>query len=85
MYSKKDKQLYIGSTVNLKNRIAKHKKGFVKATKRRRPLLLIYCEIYLVGSDAKQRELFLKGGKGHQELKVQLVNTFKKIQYKYRY
>ena len=83
LLSQKDSKLYIGYTNNLKLRKKKHDEGFVKATKNRRPLKLIYYECYLSEKDAKQRELYLKGGKGHAELKIQLKDTFKKLKYKY--
>lgn len=84
LHSDNDKKLYIGSTVDLKNRIEKHNKGYVLATKNRRPLKLIYYEGYISQRDAKRREIFLKGGKGHAELKIQLEDSFKKIKYKHR-
>jgi len=83
LFSKKDGKLYIGSTSELKKRIEKHNKGYVLSTKNRRSLLLIYYESYLNQRDAKRREIFLKGGKGRAELKIQLKNTFEKIRYKY--
>ncbi len=79
LISQKDGKLYIGSTPDLRKRIKKHQQGFVKATKSRLPIKLIYYECYLEKSNAKKRELYLKGGKGHGELKIQLENTFKKI------
>ncbi|MBM2820834.1 MAG: nuclease [Candidatus Berkelbacteria bacterium] len=39
--SKKDNHLYIGSTINLKNRINEHLGGHVESTRYRRPLELI--------------------------------------------
>jgi len=65
LHSKKDGNLYIGSTSNLKNRVVAHNNGHVMATKNGRPLSLIYYESYINNSDAKRRELFLKGGNGH--------------------
>lgn len=82
LFSEKDKQLYKGYTPDLKNRIENHNKGFVGATKFRRPLKLIHYEAYLNKVDAKRRELFLKGGKGHNELKIQLQEILKKLKYK---
>ena len=82
MFSEKDKQLYIGYTPDLKTRMEKHHKGFVTATKFRRPLKLIYYESYLEKIDAKHREIFLKGGKGHNELKIQLKEVLGKLKYK---
>jgi hypothetical protein len=38
----------------------------------------------MLSSDARRREEFLKGGKGHEEMKVQLQDTFRKINYRYR-
>jgi len=84
LQSNKDKKLYIGSAPDLRKRIEKHNKGYVLATKNRRPLRLIYYEGYINQRDAKRREIFLKGGKGHEELKVQLENSFKEINYKHR-
>lgn len=84
LHSKKDGNLYIGSTPDLKIRLKKHAAGHVKATKYRRPLSLIYAEIYTNSLDAKRREKFLKGGKGRTELKTQLAECFKKIGYAHR-
>lgn len=83
LFSKKDGKLYVGFTPNLKARIKKHNSGYVLATKNRRPLELIYYEAYMTQSDAKCREKFLKGGKGREELKIQLKDCFKKLKYKY--
>jgi putative endonuclease len=83
LFSEKDGQLYIGYTPDLRSRIEKHKKGFVKATKFRRPIKLIYYESYLSELDARRREKFLKGGKGHGELKIQLKEILDQSNYKY--
>ncbi len=85
LISESDQQLYIGSTPDLKARITKHNSGYVRSTKDRRPLKLIYYEAYLSSTDARKRELFLKGGRGHNELKIQLEQTFKSVKYKNRY
>ena len=81
LFSEKDNKLYTGYTPDLKNRLQKHNNGFVKATKHRRPLKLIYYESYLNRLDAKRREIFLKGGKGKSELKIQLKEVFKQLKY----
>jgi putative endonuclease len=44
--SKKDSDLYIGSTNNLKERFKKHNSGKVFSTKARRPMEIIYYEAY---------------------------------------
>lgn len=84
LISSKDGNLYIGSTPDLKARVEKHEKGYVQATKHRRPLKLIYYEAYSYSIDAKRREIFLKGGKGRAELKIQLRACFDAHDYRYR-
>jgi len=84
LYSKKVNKLYIGYCKDLRKRVEKHNKGYVRATKNRRPLKLVYYEAYREESDAKRRELYLKGGCGRRELKKQLKSLFKKLDYKYR-
>jgi len=81
LYSKKDHKLYTGFCDNLKRRVTKHNDGYVQSTKNRRPLQLIYAEIYLKKLDAKRREKYLKGGKGKAELKIQLKELFNELKY----
>jgi len=83
LISKKDLSLYIGTCSDIKKRTARHDAGYVRSTKNRRPLKLIYYECYISNLDATKREKFLKGGKGHDELKIQLRNTFNREKYKY--
>ena len=80
----KEGKLYIGFTPDLKRRLERHNRGFVLSTKNRRPLKLVYYEVYISLTDAKKRERFIKGGKGHEEIKIQLRESFKKIKYNYR-
>ena len=74
----KDGKLYTGFTPNLRVRFIRHTKGFVKSTKNRRPLKLIYYEAFLEKLDAKNREKYLKGGKGKLEIEMILNNYFNK-------
>ena len=83
LISLKDQRLYIGTTANLKKRLEKHNSGFILATKNRRPFKLIYYECYSEISDAKRREKYLKGGKGHNELKIQIQDALIKNDYKF--
>ena len=83
LISLKDRKLYIGRTPDLRSRIQKHLKGYVKATKNRRPVKLIYYEAYEQSPDARKREIYLKGGNGHQQLKIQLEQAFIRNQYKF--
>ena len=83
LFSEKDKQLYIGFTDNPRSRFKAHSGGFVKSTKNRRPLKLIYYESYLKESDAKRREKYLKEGNGRGELKIQLKDSLAELGYKF--
>ena len=57
-------QLYTGFTSDLKRRMKDHEYGKVKSTKLRRPLILIHYEAYILESDARRREKFLKTSEG---------------------
>ncbi len=85
LFSEKDKQLYTGFTDNLRSRFSAHANGYVKATKNRRPLKLIYYEAYVKESNARRREKFLKGGNGRSQLKNQLEDVFEELDYKNRF
>ena len=57
---KKDGNLYLGSTNDLKRRIVEHNKGLNFSTKLRTPLELVYYEAYKSEEDAREREHNLK-------------------------
>lgn len=82
LFSELDKQLYTGFTSDLKSRFKAHTGGYVKATKHRLPLRLIYYEAYSEELDARRREKYLKGGNGRGELKIQLKEILSKMKYK---
>lgn len=67
-----DDNLYIGWTVDLKNRLQKHLDGKVVATKHRRPLMLIYYEACINKNSAIKREKYLKIGFGRAYLKKRI-------------
>ena len=74
--SKKYKELYIGSTNDLRKRIIEHNKGKVESTKKKKPYKLIYYEAYYVESDARRREKMLKlRGQARNQLKLRLKDT----------
>ena len=60
LQSVKDKELYIGSTNDLRKRVEEHNKGLVKSTRKRAPFKLIYYESYKAEEDAREREKQLK-------------------------
>ena len=73
--SKKDRNLYTGSTNDLKKRFMQHNNGLVFSTKSRRPLELIYYESYKSEIDARKREKNLKlRSRGLVQLKKRITN-----------
>jgi putative endonuclease len=71
--SKKDGKLYIGWSNDLKERILKHSRGLVLATKYRLPIKLVYYEACLSSHLAVAREKQLKTGFGRAYLKRRLT------------
>jgi len=72
----KDNKLYVGYSINLKNRLLRHKHGRVNATKFRRPLKLVYWEKLKNRYDGRKREKYLKSLYGSRE-KKKLIENFK--------
>lgn len=70
--SKKNGDLYIGYTEDLRKRFEWHNEGAVKATKHNRPWILIYYEAYREKMDATKRERQLKNHRVKEDLKEQL-------------
>jgi putative endonuclease len=64
-----DGNLYIGSTVDLRKRVAEHQAGRVPATAHRLPVTLEYYEACRSESHARRREKQLKTGFGRAYLK----------------
>lgn len=58
--SKKDQELYVGSTNDLKRRLQEHNSGKNFSTSFRRPFELLYYEAYNNLDDARDREKALK-------------------------
>ncbi len=76
--SKKDGNLYTGSTNNLKRRFKEHSDGTVFSTKHRRPFELLYYEAYRVEKDARIREHNLKlRSRAFTGLKKRLIESLK--------
>ena len=70
--SKKDNNLYIGFTSDLKERFIKHNKGLVESTRDRRPLEIVYYEACCDKEKAIKREKALKTGFGRAYLKKRI-------------
>lgn len=74
--SKKDLQLYISSTNDLRERFKEHNDGKVFSTKARQPFELIYYEAYKDEKDARKREASLKlRSRAFTQLKKRIENS----------
>lgn len=73
--SLKDFKFYIGQTNNIQDRLKRHNTGYVKATFHRRPLRLIYQEIFNSRSEALKRERYLKNLKNHTYIQNMISKT----------
>lgn len=79
LLSLKDKKFYIGFTTNLRARLVEHATGRVLSTKNRRPFKLIHYEYIINMADAKAREVYLKSGAGHDQLRAFLRRTLSEL------
>jgi putative endonuclease len=76
--SKKDGDLYIGSTGDLKKRLFEHNSGKSLSTRFRRPFELIYYESYKAEADARKREHNLKlRSRAFAQLKKRIQESLK--------
>ena len=74
--SKRDGEIYVGYTKNLRKRLAEHNSGKSSFTARKKPFRPVYYEAYLDLRDAKQREYKLKQyGSAIGHLKKRLKNS----------
>lgn len=71
-------EFYVGYTTDLKSRLAKHRSGSTKTTKKFRSVRLVYYEVCLSEADARQRELQLKTGFGRGYINRRLRDYLKK-------
>ena len=76
--SKKDFQLYLGSTTDLRKRFKEHNDGKVFSTKSRCPFELVYYEAYKSEHDARKREASLKlRSRAFAQLKKRITHSAK--------
>ncbi len=74
--SKRDSQLYTGSTSDLRKRFKEHNDGRVFSTKSRQPFDIIYYEAYKSEKDARKRESNLKlRSRAFSQLKKRIQNS----------
>ena len=72
-----DGRWYIGSTIDLKQRLKLHNSGAVESTRPRRPFELIFYEAYRNELDGKRRESYFKSSKGKTSLRLMLAEFLK--------
>lgn len=82
--SLKDGGLYTGSSRDIKTRLAEHNAERVPATRERRPLVLLYCELHASRKDAMQREVYLKSGWGRNYVEKTIPDTLQRFRSKFR-
>ncbi len=76
--STRDEELCVGSTKDLKKRLAEHNAGKVFSTRSRKPFVLIYYEAYRAEKDARTRESALKlRGRARYHLKGRISESLK--------
>jgi len=76
LLSRRDGEMYVGCTGDLRKRLLLHNSGKVLSTKNRIPLEVIYYEAYKNRNDAFARERFLKTGWGRNYIQRVLKNYF---------
>jgi putative endonuclease len=81
LQSQKDLLFYHGFTTNIKRRIEEHNAGKTNSTAKRKPLKLVYCELFISRKDAIRREKYFKSTQGKRMLKLLLRDTLAKINY----
>jgi len=72
--SKKDKNLYVGCTGNLRKRLEEHNTATVRSTRNRVPFAIVYYEASRSRTDALRRERYLKTAYGKRYLKNRMRN-----------
>lgn len=76
LQSTQDKKYYVGIAKNPQKRLDQHNMGKVLATKKRRPLTLIYAKEYPSREEAVAKEKFLKSPQGAKE-KFSIIENIK--------
>lgn len=79
LLSLKDKNLYIGSSSNLKQRLTDHFHGNSQSTKGRRPFKLIFCEYFVSKKDALRREKYFKTAAGKKSLSLVIRDGLREV------
>jgi putative endonuclease len=76
LQSKRDGWLYIGMTSDVNRRLQEHNRGYNRSTWSRVPFVLFYVEQCASRTEAREREKYLKSGKGREFLRVRLAGSY---------
>lgn len=77
LHSKRDGNLYVGCTKDIRRRFREHNDGKIVSTAKRIPLELVFYETFINKSDAFAREQWFKTGFGRNHIKKMLSETLK--------
>jgi putative endonuclease len=77
LLSLKDFSFYVGQCDDLDRRMSKHFEGMSKYTSSKRPLRLVYFEMYTTRSESIKRERQVKRMKSRKYIE-QLINNWQK-------
>jgi putative endonuclease len=62
--------IYVGMTIDIKSRIARHNDGRERTTRFYKPYKLIYKEVCISRPEARLREKYWKSGIGKEKLRT---------------
>jgi len=65
-------KLYKGMTNDLERRVAEHRGGHTKTTRRMKRIQVVYTEKYVTFIEARKRELYLKSAADRKFLKSKI-------------
>jgi len=74
LQSQKDFSFYVGQCDDLDSRMSKHTDGMSKYTSSKRPLRLVYFEVYSSRSEALKREKEIKKMKSRKYIEQLILN-----------
>ena len=75
LQSGRDGGLYIGMASDIEERVREHNRGYNQSTRSRVPFTLIYSEQCGSRTEAREREKYLKSGKGRDFLKSWMLKS----------
>lgn len=77
--SSKGLRFYVGMSEDPENRLKEHNSGKTKSTKGFIPWAIFFYEKFNTRVEAREREIFLKGGSGKEKIKRMWVESNSKV------